>query len=94
MDEEEDGGSSWESEPEGEQAEELASLEAPGDDGDWCWPGRNSITRWGQRVDPRLAFHYLAEDDEEGELNHLVSRNAAEAQWTEWKNDSRTRRAH
>ena len=39
-------------------------------------------------MDPRPAFHFLAEDDEEeqasGELNHLVSRSAAGAQWT-WK---------
>ena len=40
------------------------------------------------RVDPRPAFHYLAEDDEDehvpGGLKHLVPRNAQGAQWT-WK---------
>ena len=40
------------------------------------------------RVDPRPAFHYPAEDDEDeqasGGLNHLVSRNAGGAQRT-WK---------
>ena len=44
-DEEEDQGSSWESEPEGENAEGLAYLEAPDDEGEWCWPRRNRITR-------------------------------------------------
>ena len=44
-DEAEDHGSSWDSEPEGEEAEELASLEAPDDEGVWCWPKRNRITR-------------------------------------------------
>ena len=42
----------------------------------------------GESEWPRPAFHRLAEDDEEeqarGGLNHLVSRNAAGAQWT-WK---------
>ena len=88
MDEEDDQDSSWESEPEGEKAEELASLETPDDEGEWCWPRRNRITRWGRRVDPRPAFHHLAEDDEgeqaSGGLNHLASRNAEGAQWT-WK---------
>ena len=39
-------------------------------------------------MDPRPAFHYLAEGDEDehvsGGLNHLVPRNAGGAQWT-WK---------
>ena len=39
-------------------------------------------------MDPRPAFHHLAEDDEDeqvsGGLNHLVPRNAGGAQWT-WK---------
>ena len=76
IEEEENRHSSWESEPEGEQAEELASLDAPDDEGEWCWPRRNRITRWRKRMDPRPAFHHFAEDDEEehvsGELNHLV----------------------
>ena len=61
IDEEDDQGSSWESEPEGEKAEELASLETLNNEsGDWpknkeMWKG----------VDPRPAFHHLAEDDEE-----------------------------
>ena len=38
MDEEEDHGSSGESEPEGEEQEALASLEALDDEGEWCWP--------------------------------------------------------
>ena len=49
-------------------------------------PRRNRITRWGNRMDPRPAFHYLAEVDEDeqvsGGLNHLVPRSAAGAQWT------------
>ena len=64
------------------------SLETPDDEGEWCWPRRNRITRWRRRVRPRPAFHHLAEDDEDlqasGGLNHLVSRNAFGAQWT-WK---------
>ena len=44
--------------------EELASLETPDAKGEWCWPKRNRITRLGRRVDPRPAFHFLAEDDE------------------------------
>ena len=43
---ENDQGSSWESEPEGEKRGELASLEAPDDEGEWCWPKRNRINRW------------------------------------------------
>ena len=88
IDEEEDQGSSWESELEGDKAEEPASLEARDDEGEWCWPRRNRITRWIMRMDPRPAFHYLAEDDEEeqvsGGLGHLVLRNAGGGQWT-WK---------
>ena len=44
-DEEDDQGSSWESESEGDKADERASLEALDDDGEWCWPRRNRITR-------------------------------------------------
>ena len=36
IDEEEEKGSSWESEAEGEKAEKLDRLEAPDDDGEWC----------------------------------------------------------
>ena len=50
IDEEEDQGSSWESEPEGEKAEELASMEAPDDEGEWRWPRRNRVTRWRKRI--------------------------------------------
>ena len=56
---EEDDQPSWEIELEGENAEELASLEAPDDEGEWCLPKksrvtrRNRITRWNRRVDPR-----------------------------------------
>ena len=60
IDEEDEQVSSWEIEPEGE----LASLETLDDEGEWCWPRRNRITRWSRKVDPRPAFHYLAEDDE------------------------------
>ena len=88
IDEEDDQTSSWESEPEGKKAEELTSLETPDEEGEWCWPRKNRITRWSRRVRPRPAFHYLAEDDEgeqaSGVLNHLVSRNAGGDQWT-WK---------
>ena len=43
MDQEDDQGSSWESES--ENAGELASVEAL-DEGEWCWPRMNRITRW------------------------------------------------
>ena len=80
MDEEDDQTSSWESEPEGENAEELASLETPDEEGEWCWPKKSRFTGWERRIDSRPAFHNLAEDDEgeqaSGGLNHLVSRNA------------------
>ena len=88
IDEEDDQTSSWESEPEGENAEELASLEMLDEEGEWCWPKKSRVTRWGRRLDSRLAFHYPAEDDEDEQasrgLNHLVPRNARGAQWT-WK---------
>ena len=42
IDGENDLGSSWDSELEGENAEELASLETH-DEGEWCWPRRNWI---------------------------------------------------
>ena len=64
MDEEDDQGSSWESEP-GEKPEELACLEALDDEGEWCWPKRNRITTWRKREDEVPLFHYLAEDDGE-----------------------------
>ena len=32
--------------PEGEKAEEPESLGALDDEGEWCWPERNRITRW------------------------------------------------
>ena len=60
----------------------------PDEEGEWCWPKKSRVTRWGRRIDSRPAFHFLAEDDEgeqaSGGLNHLVSRNARGAQWT-WK---------
>ena len=80
--------SSWESEPEGEGSAELASMEPPDDEGGWCWPKRNRVTRWRKRSDPRPTFHYLTEDDGEEQapagLNHLVQPNAEEAQ-SMWK---------
>ena len=86
--EEDDQGSSWETQLEGEKAEELATLETLDDEGEWCWPRRNRITRWRRR-DPRPAFHYLAEVDEDEQafvgLNHLVLGNAGGVQWM-WKN--------
>ena len=63
-DEADNQGSSWETEFEEEKPEELASLEEQNDEGEWCWPKRNRITRWRERVDERPTFHYLAEDDE------------------------------
>ena len=42
MDEEDDHGSSWESEAEGEEAEEPHGLEALDDEGESCWPRRNN----------------------------------------------------
>ena len=88
IDEEDDQTSSWESEPEEENAEELASLETPDEEGKWCRPKKSRVTRWRRRIDSRPAFHHLAEDDEgeqaAGGLNHLVPRNAGGAQRT-WK---------
>ena len=53
-----------------------------------CCPKTGRVTRWERRIDPRPAFHYLAEDDEDEQasrgLNHLVPRNAAGTPWT-WK---------
>ena len=87
-DEEDDRTSSWESEPEGEKAEEVASLQTLDEEGVWCWPEKSGVTRWRRRIDSRPAFHYVAEDDEDEQasrgLNHLASRNAGRAQWT-WK---------
>ena len=68
--------------------EELASLETPVEEGEWCWPEKGRVTRWGWRIDSRPAVHYLAEEDEDEQvskgLNHWVSRSAAGTQWT-WK---------
>ena len=41
---EDDQTSSWESELEGENAEELASLETPDEEGEWCWPEKSRVT--------------------------------------------------
>ena len=49
INQEDDQSLSWESELEGEKPEELASLEAPDNEGEWCWPKRNRITRWRKR---------------------------------------------
>ena len=85
IDEDDNQGSSWESELEERSQKnlrvwELASLEAPDDEGEWSCPRRSRITRWRQRMDPTPAFHYFAEDDEDeqasGGLNKLVSRSA------------------
>ena len=35
--------SSWE-----EKAEELAILETPDEEGEWCWPKKSRVTRWGK----------------------------------------------
>ena len=86
IDEDDDQTSSWESECEGENAGELASLETPDEEGEWCWPKESRVTRWRRRLDPQPEFHHLAEDDEgeqaSGGLNHLAPRNAGGAQWT------------
>ena len=42
--------------PEGEKAEELASLQAPGDEREWCWPRRNRITRWRKANGPKTSI--------------------------------------
>ena len=67
---------------------ERTSLETHDEEGEWCWPKKSRVTRWGRRIDSRPAFQYLAEDDESQQasegLNHLVSRNAGGHQWT-WK---------
>ena len=44
IDEEDDQTSSWESEREGENVEELASLETPDKDGEWFWPKKSRVT--------------------------------------------------
>ena len=64
IDEEDDQTATWESELEGENAEELASLETPDEDGEWCWLEKSKVTRWIRRIDSRPTFHYFAEDDE------------------------------
>ena len=89
IDEEDGQTSSWESEPDGENAEEPSrawrrlTKKVSG-----AGLRRARVTTWGGRIDSRPAFHYLAEDDEgeqaSGGLNHLVSRNARGTQWT-WK---------
>ena len=80
--------SSWESELEGENAEELASPETLDEEGEWCWPKKGRVTRWGRRIDSRLAVHFLAEEDEDEQvsrgLHHFASRISAGTQWT-WK---------
>ena len=45
VDEEDDQTSSWESEPEGDNAEELASLETLDLEGEWSWPENGRVTR-------------------------------------------------
>ena len=83
-DEEDDQTSSWESEPAGENAEELASLETPDEEGEW----RAESTGAEGEFTSRPALHHLTEDDEgervSGGLNHLVPRHAGGAQCT-WK---------
>ena len=64
IDEEDDQTSSWESEPEGENAEELASLETHDEEGEWCWPEKGRVIRWGRRIDS-----YLAEEDEDEQVS-------------------------
>ena len=80
FDEEHDQTSSWESEPEGENAEELASLETHDVDGEWCCLRRAESPGGRRRIDSRPAVHYLAEGDEDEQasrgLNHLAARNA------------------
>ena len=61
IDEEDDQSSSWQSDLEEEKPEDLASLETPDDEGEWCWPKQNRISRWGKREDQRPTFHNLAE---------------------------------
>ena len=59
----------------------------PDEEGEWWWPKKSRVTRWGRRINSR-AVHYLAEEDEDEQvsrgLNHLVTRSAAGTQWT-WK---------
>ena len=50
-DEEDEQVSSRESEPEGQKAEELAILETLDDEGEWCRPTGNRITRWSRKAD-------------------------------------------
>ena len=70
-----------ESELQEEKPQTFPSLEAPDDEGELVLAQKGR-----KRMDSRPTCHYLAEDYEEeqvsGELNHLVQRNAGEAQWT------------
>ena len=68
-DEEDDQTSSWESEPEGENAEELGSLETHDEEGEWCWPEKGRVVRWGRRLDSQPAVHYLAVEDEDEQVS-------------------------
>ena len=52
-DEENHPGSACEGERQEKKPEELASLEAPDGEGEWCWSKRNRITRWRKRVEPK-----------------------------------------
>ena len=56
MDEEDGQGSSRESECGGEKAKDITSLEAPDDEGEWCWPTRNKITRWMNANGPKTSI--------------------------------------
>ena len=78
IDEEDEQVSSWESEPDGEKTEELASLETLDDGGEWCRPRRIRITRWSRKVEPRQAFHYLTADDEGEQVTVVIDSGAAE----------------
>ena len=93
IDEEKDQGSSWESVSLKEKRQKssracrhLVTRESG------VGPEGTESPDGGKRMDPRPAFHYLAEDDEEeqasGRLSHLVSRNAAGARW-QWEESHR-----
>ena len=57
IDEEGDQSSPWDSEPEGEDAEELASLEAPDDEGRVVLAQKSQNHQMRKASDPRPAFH-------------------------------------
>ena len=53
----------------GQNAEALASLETPDEEGEWCWPKKGRVTGWTRKIDSRPAVHYLAEEHEDEQVS-------------------------